>query len=68
MSTIIIYLIDYNRQRRNLQVASRYSAAHSVPGNALDCFSFIVYSRFVNRPVTRVAIQHNYRPFFLLLV
>jgi hypothetical protein len=37
------------------------------PGNACDRISFIVYSRFVNRPVTMVAIQTYYRPFFLLL-
>ena len=44
---------------RNEKVASGDLSSHSVPGKVFDGFSFIVYSRFVNRPVTLEAIQHT---------
>src|ERR1700730_17424639 len=63
MSIIFIDLL--NSHRRSEEFGGRFLVFcphHSVPGNAFEGFSFIGYSRFVNRPVTMETIQHSIDP------
>src|SRR6266478_9157759 len=69
MSITIIDVVSYRGRYEELEVLEGVFSSHE-PGvrPSIDCFSFIVYSRFINRPVTVVAIQTYYRPFSLLLL